>query len=109
LILIRRGWRADFERTIDLRGLAPAAWAAIYAVARFGIVARGVILCTIGLFVTIAAWMHDPREAIGFEGALRALGHLPSAPWLFGVVALGLASYGVYELLIAWKGRFYID
>jgi Domain of Unknown Function (DUF1206) len=108
-ILIRRGWRADFERAMDLTGLAPASWAAIYAVARFGIIARGAVVATIGLFLVIAAWRHDPSEAIGIEGALRALGHLRSAPWLLGVVALGVASYGVYELLIAWKGRFYIQ
>jgi hypothetical protein len=108
VILIRRGWRADFGRAIDLTGFAPASWAVIYAIARFGLVARGVVMCTIGLFALIAAWTHDPGDVIGLEGALRALGH-PAAPWLMTVVAIGLASYGLYELLIAWRGRFYID
>jgi hypothetical protein len=46
--------------------------------------------------------LHNPGEAIGFEGA--------SAPWLLlPLVALGLASYGVYELVIARRGRFYLD
>jgi Domain of Unknown Function (DUF1206) len=108
-ILIRRGWRADFERAIDMSHFAPGARATIAAIARFGIVARGVVLGTIGLFLFMAAWTHDPGEAAGFEGALRAIGRVPSAPWLLAVVAIGLASYGVYEQLIAWKGRFYID
>jgi hypothetical protein len=108
-ILIRRGWRADFDRTLDLSNLSATSWSAIYAVARFGIIARGVVVGTIGLFLMIAGWTHDPSEAIGIEGALGALGHQRSAPWLFGVVALGLVSYGVHELLIAWKGRFYIQ
>ena len=108
-LLIRRGWRAEFERSLDLSNLSATSWSAIYAVARFGIIARGVVVGTIGLFLMIAAWTHDPSEAIGIEGALGALGHQRSAPWLFGVVALGLVSYGLYELLIAWKGRFYIQ
>jgi len=107
-IMIRRGWRADFERTIDLTGVAPASWPFIYAIARFGIVARGVLLGIVGVFLVIAAWTHNPGGAIGFEGALRALEH-PSAPWLMAVVAIGLAGYGVYELLVAWRGRFYLD
>ena len=108
-ILIRRGWRADFDRTIDMTALPPHSWTATYAIARFGIVARGVVVLMIGFFLTVAAWTHDPSEAIGIEGALRTLERQPSGPWLLAAVALGLASYGIYELLIAWRGRFYIN
>jgi hypothetical protein len=34
------------------------------------------------------------------------LGRQPFGPWLLAPAALGLASYGIYELLIAWRGRF---
>ena len=108
-ILIRRGWRADFDRAIDLTALPPHTSAATYAIARFGIVARGVVVLMIGFFLTVAAWRHDASEAVGIEGALRALERQSSGPWLLSAVALGLASYGVYELLIAWRGRFYIN
>ena len=108
-VLIRRGWRAEFERAIDLNDLSPRSWAATYAVARIGIVARGAIVSIIGVFLVLAAWRQDPGEAIGIEGALRMLGRQPFGPWLMAAAALGLASYGIYELLIAWKGRFYID
>ena len=107
-ILIRRGWRADFERAIDMTALPAHSSTATYALARFGIVARGVVVLMIGFFLTVAAWTHDPSEAIGIEGALRTLERQSSGPWLLAAVALGLASYGIYELLIAWKGRFYI-
>ena len=107
-VLVRRGWRADFERGIDVANLSPTSRRAIYAIARFGIVARGVVLGTIGIFLLVAAWTQNPGEAIGFEGAFHALGSHPSAPWLLAVVALGLASYGVYELVVAWRGRFYL-
>ena len=107
-VLIRRGWRAEFERTIDLNALSPRSWAATYALARIGIVARGAIVSIIGVFLVLAAWRHDPSEAIGIEGALRMLGR-PFGSWVMAAAALGLASYGIYELLIAWRGRFYID
>jgi hypothetical protein len=108
-ILIRRGWRADFDRTIDMTALPPRSWTATYAIARFGIVARGVVVLMIGFFLTVAAWTHDPSEAIGIEGVLRTLERQSSGPWLLAAVALGLASYGIYEVLIAWRGRFYIN
>ena len=108
-VLIRRGWRAEFDRVIDLNALSSRSWAATYALARIGIVARGAIVSIIGVFLVLAAWRHDPSEAIGIEGALRVLGRQPFGPWLLAAAALGLASYGIYELLIAWRGRFYID
>jgi len=107
-VLIRRGWRAEFERAIDLTAFSPRSWAAAYVLARIGIVARGAIVSIIGVFLVYAAWRHDPSEAIGIEGALHMLGRQPFGQWLLAATALGLASYGIYELLIAWKGRFYI-
>lgn len=109
LFLIRQGWRASFERSIDLTDFSPTSHQTIYTMARFGIVARGAVIGTIGIFLLIAAWTHNPGEAIGFEGAFKTLGREPSAPWLLALVALGFASYGVYELVIAWRGRFYLD
>jgi hypothetical protein len=108
LVFIKRGWTADLERHIDMMDLPPRLWHAIYALARFGMVARGVLIAVIGVFILIAAWTHDPDEAIGFAGALRVIGHQAYGPSLLAGVALGLVSYGVYELLVAWRGRFYV-
>jgi hypothetical protein len=108
-VLIRRGWRAEFERAIDLHAVSPRSGAAILALASLGIVARGAIVFIIGVFLAVAGWRHDPHEAVGIEGALRMLGRQPFGLSLMAGAALGLAGYGIYELLIAWKGRFYID
>ena len=108
-ILLRRGWRAQFERTIDMQSFSPGAVSATYAVARVGIMARGLVVSLIGVFLVLAAWRHDPSEAIGMEGALRVLSSRPLGLWAVAAVALGLATYGFYEALIAWRGRFYID
>ena len=108
LVFIKRGWTADLERHIDMMDLPPRSWHAIYALARFGMVARGVLIAVIGVFILIAAWTHDPEEAVGLAGALRVICHQAYGPSLLAGVALGFVSYGVYELLVAWRGRFYV-
>ena len=66
------------------------------------------MIAVIGVFILIAAWTHDSDEAIGFAGALRVIAHQAYGPSLLAGVGLGLVSYGVYELLVAWRGRFYV-
>ena len=108
LVFVKRGWTVDPERQIDMADLPPRSWHAIYAAARLGMMARGLVVAVIGVFVLIAAWTHDPGEAVGFAGALRIIGHQTYGPWLRAGVALGLVGYGVYELLVSWRGRFYV-
>jgi hypothetical protein len=104
--LVKRGWTTDLERRIDMSDLPPRTWHAPYVLARFGMIARGVVISLIGAFLLLAAWTHDPREAVGFSGALRALAHHAFGPSMVAALALGLVSYGIYELLVSWKGRF---
>lgn len=80
---------SDFEETWAIR------------LGRFGTAARGVVFGIIGLFLIQAARQFDPSEARGLDGALQALSQQPFGPWLLGVVAFGLAAYGVYMLAMA--------
>lgn len=68
---------------------------------RFGLAARGVVYGILGVFLIRAALQYDPSEAGGLGEALSALVQQPFGPWLLALVALGLASYGVYALLRA--------
>ena len=43
-----------------------------------------------------AALTHDADEAGGLDTALATLKRLPAGPWLLTVVAVGLASFGLY-------------
>ncbi len=63
---------------------------------RFGLAARGVIFCIIGVFLVQAALSANPEEARGLEGTLDTLAGQPYGPYLLGVVAVGLVAYGVY-------------
>jgi hypothetical protein len=71
----------------------------VLRVSRFGIAARGVVLCLVGFFVVRAAVGHDPSEAGGLRESLRTLATM--GRWPFFVVAFGLIAYGIYELLNA--------
>jgi Domain of Unknown Function (DUF1206) len=66
-----------------------------------GHLARAVIFALIGIFLIRAAWEYDPKEAIGFDGALSKLAHAEYGPVLLGVVAAGLISYGLFCLVQA--------
>jgi hypothetical protein len=67
----------------------------------FGVAARGLVFSVIGFFLIRAALRYDPRQAKGVAEALRTLASRPSPPWLLGAVAVGLVSYGLYELFEA--------
>jgi hypothetical protein len=58
-----------------------------------------------GLFLIQAAYRSNAGEAEGLGGALRALEQQPFGPWVLGVVALGLVSYGLYMFVMALYRR----
>jgi hypothetical protein len=98
---VHRGYAADMNDPLDLRRAGPAARAWAVRLSRFGTMARGVVFAVIGLFLVLAAYHANPREAKGVGEALRTLAHQPYGPVLLGAVALGLVAYGAYQLLLA--------
>lgn len=70
-------------------------------VGRLGLAARGVVFVMMGTFFVQAAWTANPNEARGLDGALGELATQPYGPWLLGLVAAGLAAYGVYQIFMA--------
>ena len=75
-------------------------------VARFGLIARGLVLGALGYFLLRAAEELDPEGAHSIGGALRAFSRTALGPGFMGVVALGLAAYGVHLWTLAlWKRR----
>jgi Domain of Unknown Function (DUF1206) len=61
-----------------------------------GHLARGVVFSLIGFFVVKAALEFDPKEAIGWDGALRKLAAADYGPYLLGATAAGVICYGLY-------------
>lgn len=68
---------------------------------RLGIAARGIVFTIIGFFLIQAAKQSDASQAKGFGEVLASLEQHPSGPWILGLVALGLISYGIYSLVQA--------
>jgi Domain of Unknown Function (DUF1206) len=71
------------------------------AVGTIGHSARGVVFALAGVFIVRAAWEFDPKEAIGFDGALAKLANADYGPLLLGAVAAGLFAYGLFCLVQA--------
>lgn len=84
--------------TLDA-GVEASRW--ICRLGRFGIGARAVVFGMIGMLLVRAAWRFDPSNAGGIEDSLDALAGGPRGMLILGVVALGLVSYGLFQLATA--------
>jgi hypothetical protein len=71
---------------------------------RWGCMGCGVVACVIGTFLLRAATRSDSRQTRGLAGALDALAQLPYGSWVLGLVAIGLAAYGLFMLTVARYG-----
>ena len=100
-----QAYTAKFKEELMWGEMGPGAELWATRVGRVGLAARGVVFGVIGIFLIIAALHANPDEARGLSGALRALEQQPFGPWVLGTVALGLAAYGMYMLVLAWYRR----
>lgn len=104
-----KAWSAfqrKFEKRIRLSELParPRQW--LCRVCVFGLSARGLALGLVGLFLAQAGLQSNAAKARGLSGALDSLQAQPYGRWLFGLVALGLAAYGIYCCVRARYGRW---
>ncbi|HVE45289.1 MAG TPA: DUF1206 domain-containing protein [Acidimicrobiales bacterium] len=95
------GWRGlseKFRKRLDESEMSRAErrWISRFGVV--GMIARMAVFTLIGVFLTGAALRHDPREAVGIDGALKRLASGSYGPLLLGCLAAGLAAYGLYCL-----------
>jgi hypothetical protein len=88
--LVKAG-RGDIGKRLGIRDVDTHR--AVIALGRVGTAARGVVLGITGAFLVDAARRQDPAAAGGTEDALRWLGQ----GWLLGLVAAGLAAYGLLQ------------
>lgn len=94
------GVSGRFRQEIETYNMSEAArWALLTG--RVGTVARAIVILFAGSFVVLAAWQSDPGETRGLGGALETLVRQPFGPYLLGIVAAGLITYGVFMLVVA--------
>jgi hypothetical protein len=96
-----KAYSAKFEDKLRTAKMSARAQRWARRIGRAGLTARGITFAVIGWFLVRAALEVDPGEARGLAGALRTLARQDHGPWLLGVVALGLAAYGLLSLVDA--------
>jgi uncharacterized protein DUF1206 len=93
--------RLTFSRKLLPRRLARS----LAFIARFGLIARGLVLGTLGYFLFRAAEELDPDRVRTMGGALGSFSRTALGPVFLGVGALGLAAYGIYLWTLALLQR----
>jgi uncharacterized protein DUF1206 len=96
-----RAWAAKLSRQLDLASVSREAGSWLIKVCRFGIAARGIVFGICGWYLVRAGIAHDAAAAADTGEALGVIEQQPFGEWLLAVVALGLVSYGAYEIVQA--------
>ena len=102
-------YSAKFRDKLKLGEMSSTEETWITRLGRFGYAARGVVFAITGWFFIRAALNANPSETGGLDKALQTLAHQPYGLWLLGLVALGVAAYGIYVLAQARYRRIYIS
>ncbi len=94
-------WKAKLDERLDLDRLRGTTRAIVVNVSRFGLAARAVVSTLVGTGLVIAAFRADPNRVQDASESIDRLRELPFGAFLLIAVGVGLAAYGVYELLEA--------
>jgi hypothetical protein len=105
---LKKAWRASFLKHLETGSMSASTRRWAERLGRLGYGARGVVFAVMGIFLVVAAVRHSPGEARGLGGALATLAQQPFGPLLLGLVAAGLAAYGVYAFFAARYRRMAI-
>ncbi|MDO7866892.1 DUF1206 domain-containing protein [Nocardioides jiangxiensis] len=96
-----RGLTGRHREHLTAEGRSGDAGTLYVALGTVGYVAKGLAFGIVGGLFIWAAATHDPARAGGLDQALGRLLHEPAGPWLLGGVALGLACYGLFQVVRA--------
>jgi hypothetical protein len=92
-----KGAMRKFETYVRLPNNA---WILTY-VCMYGLIARGIVFAVTGILFAYAGFKVDADQAGGIGDALEWLRDLPFGSALYLIVAVGLAAFGIYNLVAA--------
>ncbi len=90
-------YKAGFRKDLKRNQMTRAQRITVDSLGRFGMVARGVIFGTVGIFVLVAGLHHDAADAHSFGPAFAAVAREPLGHALLTVVALGFVALGLHS------------
>jgi len=96
-----KAYKVDLSDMLDYGAMSARMRQLTTYVGRGGLAARGVVFSIVGFFFLTAAFQGDSSEAGRLGAAMQTLGSF--GPWVLGIVAVGVACYGVYMVI---KGRY---
>jgi len=77
--------------------------AVLHPISAFGLAARGALLAITGMFFIFAALTVDPNQSGGLAEGMEWIRQLPYGPYLYGLAAAGLVSFGLFSFI---EGRY---
>lgn len=96
--MVVRGLTGGFMKDIDLDAAPDPYEPVIERIGRVGYVAKGIAFAVSGGLLVYAAVTSDVSTATGLDGAMNAIGAVPTGQWLLTAVAVGLVAFGGYAL-----------
>ena len=98
------GIRGKFLKHLRMAQMSRGTTKVVKILGVVGYVARGVVFCVAGGFLTDAAVSFNSQKAQGIDGSLLKLATTPLGPGLLIAVALGLMVFGIYSCCEArWR------
>lgn len=94
-------YKAGFMKKIDNYPQVKHEYDFIKKAGRFGYVARGIVFGILSFFVVRVIISHNANAYKGTQGALEYLLSFTYGTLLLAVVALGLAGYGIFHIMVA--------
>jgi hypothetical protein len=94
--LVVYGARRKFEKRLMIARMGRSARRTAVRLGQIGYITKGIAFGIVGVLLFQAATSHNPAKSRGLDAALRLLIGQPYGAFLLLLVALGLASFGVY-------------
>ena len=94
--LLVYGVTKKFEKHLNSRQMRPSVRKSTRRLGMAGYSAKGVAYAIAGVLVVVAAVTYDPDKARGLDSALKALAGHAYGGWLLGLIALGVAAFGIF-------------
>ncbi|GAA1693916.1 DUF1206 domain-containing protein [Glycomyces endophyticus] len=90
------GLKQKFQKHLNTGRMSPSVRRTVLRLGKAGYTSKGVAYAIAGALVVSAAVNYDPEQAGGLDAALKTLAGTAWGPWLLGLIALGIACFGVY-------------